>query len=137
MHDQINVNRMSFSAFIFLGERPRSPAPDRWRDECRERSDQALDVPAGRCSVDRMGILFIIVISKLGDLNSIPFDSVNHAMLRSDSTRPESRKCVLERLWLAYPFVVTPACIFDQFVNLSDNLLICLLPMKVFLPGLR
>ena len=37
-----------------IAERPRSPAPDRWRDECRERSDQALGVPAGRCSVDRI-----------------------------------------------------------------------------------
>jgi hypothetical protein len=37
-----------------LRERPRSPAPDSWRDECRERSDQALGVPAGRCSVDRI-----------------------------------------------------------------------------------
>gem|GEM_PF-3777807 len=39
---------------MFLAERPRSPAPDRWRGECRELSDQALGAPAGRCSADRM-----------------------------------------------------------------------------------
>ena len=38
----------------FFAERPRSPTPDRWRDECRERSDQALGVPAGSHSLDRL-----------------------------------------------------------------------------------
>ena len=42
-----------------FAERPRSPAPDRWRDECRERSELALGVPAGRCSVDPM-VQFIL-----------------------------------------------------------------------------
>ena len=33
---------------IFVAERPQSPAPDRRRDECRERSDQASGVTTGR-----------------------------------------------------------------------------------------
>ncbi len=69
---------------LFSAERPRSPAPDRWRDECRERNDQALGVPAGSHSVDRMvrAISFCrIRRARHQELNqeSISNDQRNHA----------------------------------------------------------
>lgn len=51
-----------------VAECPASPIPDRWRSRCRERSDQATGVTAGRDSVHRM--VRIILVVNLGK-NSI------------------------------------------------------------------
>ncbi len=60
-NDARKESKLCLSRMVsFFSCRPRSAAPDRWRDRCREHSDQALGVPAGRCSVDRM-VRFILL----------------------------------------------------------------------------
>jgi hypothetical protein len=74
--------------------------------------------------------------SQLGELQSIAFYAVNHAMFISNSARPKIRQCVLERFgfsdaseWRALRFL-------DEFVDAFDHAFVLLLPVKVVFPGL-
>jgi len=76
--------RMMRRARLFFGEGQRSPTPHRWRDECRERRDQELDLPAGRGSVDRIVRLYFVLRNrKISKTTHAKVKATNGTVIRS------------------------------------------------------
>jgi hypothetical protein len=85
-----NMKKAGRRNFIYFCERPRSAAPDRRRERCRERSDQAPGVTTGRGSLDRL-VRIILVLDVRYPVKKIEEHQMSEtAAIISDPTRSHS-----------------------------------------------
>jgi hypothetical protein len=76
-----------------------------------------------------------VVISELGDKQSVIRNFVNYSVFFVDPARPVPGEAVFEGLWFANTFERFSLGLFDQLVDSVKNLFVGFLPVQIVFPG--
>ena len=77
-----------------------------------------------------------IVIPELDDIQRIPFDLIDDAVLFVYPSGPVAREGMPERFRFSFPLLRISANVFDKNMNSIENLFVRSLPIQIIFPGL-